>query len=60
MVALTTFVLLFLLTGSVVLPLKTLLMNVLTLAATLGMLVLPSRRAGSTRRWTTSAPPPWR
>ena len=32
--------LLFMLTGSVLLPLKTLLMNVLTLAATLGMLVL--------------------
>jgi uncharacterized membrane protein YdfJ with MMPL/SSD domain len=35
-----TFVLLFALTGSVVLPLKTLLMNGLTLAATLGILVL--------------------
>jgi len=39
-VALTTLVLLFLLTGSVLLPLKTLLMNVLTLGATLGILVL--------------------
>lgn len=39
LVALTTLVLLFLLTGSVVLPLKTLLMNVLTLAATLGVIV---------------------
>ena len=39
-VALTTFVLLFLLTGSVILPLKTLVMNALTLAATLGVLVL--------------------
>ena len=35
-----TLVLLFLLTGSIVLPLKTLLMNALTLAATLGVLVL--------------------
>jgi RND superfamily putative drug exporter len=39
LIALTTFVLLFLLTGSVVLPLKTLLMNILTLAATLGLIV---------------------
>ncbi|HEU4392421.1 MAG TPA: MMPL family transporter [Solirubrobacterales bacterium] len=39
-VALTTIVLLFLLTGSVLLPLKTLLMNTLTLGATLGILVL--------------------
>ena len=39
-VALTTLVLLFLLTGSVLLPLKTLLMNTLTLGATLGVLVL--------------------
>jgi RND superfamily putative drug exporter len=39
LIALTTLVLLFLLTGSVVLPLKTLLMNVLTLAATLGVMV---------------------
>ena len=39
-VALTTLVLLFLLTGSVLLPLKTLLMNMLTLGATLGILVL--------------------
>jgi uncharacterized membrane protein YdfJ with MMPL/SSD domain len=35
-----TFVLLFLLTGSVVLPLKSLLMNVLTLSAAFGLLVL--------------------
>ncbi len=39
-IALTTLVLLFLLTGSVLLPLKTLLMNALTLGATLGLLVL--------------------
>jgi uncharacterized membrane protein YdfJ with MMPL/SSD domain len=39
-VALTTLILLFLLTGSVLLPLKTLLMNSLTLGATLGVLVL--------------------
>ncbi len=39
-VAATTCVLLFLLTGSVVLPLKTLLMNAITLAATLGIVVL--------------------
>jgi uncharacterized membrane protein YdfJ with MMPL/SSD domain len=36
----TTFALLFLMTGSVVLPLKALLMNVLTLSATFGVLVL--------------------
>lgn len=40
LVVLLTVVLLFLLTGSVLLPLKTLLMNTLTLAATLGILVL--------------------
>jgi putative drug exporter of the RND superfamily len=39
-VAVTTLVLLFLLTGSVLLPIKTLLMNSLTLGATLGILVL--------------------
>jgi len=39
-VALTTLLLLFLLTGSVLLPLKTLVMNALTLGATLGILVL--------------------
>ncbi len=39
-IALTTFVLLFLLTGSIILPLKTLLMNALTLAAVLGVIVL--------------------
>ena len=39
-VALTTLVLLFGLTGSVLLPLKTLVMNSLTLGATLGILVL--------------------
>lgn len=39
-VAFTTLLLLFLLTGSVLLPLKTLLMNTLTLGATLGVLVL--------------------
>ena len=39
-VGLTTFVLLFLLTGSIILPLKTLLMNALTLAAVLGIVVL--------------------
>jgi putative drug exporter of the RND superfamily len=39
-IAVTTLILLFLLTGSVLLPLKTLLMNVLTLGATLGVLVL--------------------
>ena len=39
-ISLTTMFLLFLLTGSVILPLKTLLMNVLTLGATLGILVL--------------------
>ena len=36
----TTLLLLFLLTGSVVLPVKTLVMNALTLAATLGVVVL--------------------
>jgi RND superfamily putative drug exporter len=35
-----TLLLLFLLTGSIILPLKTLLMNALTLAATLGLLVV--------------------
>jgi len=39
-IAVTTLVLLFLLTGSVLLPVKTLLMNCLTLGATLGILVL--------------------
>ncbi|HEY5815854.1 MAG TPA: MMPL family transporter [Solirubrobacterales bacterium] len=39
-VVLTTLVLLFLLTGSVLLPIKTLVMNSLTLGATLGILVL--------------------
>lgn len=38
-IAVTTLLLLFMLTGSVVLPLKTLLMNVLTLAGTLGVIV---------------------
>ena len=38
-VCLTTAILLFLLTGSVVLPLKTLILNVLSLSATLGFLV---------------------
>ena len=36
----TTFLLLFMLTGSVLLPLKALLMNAMTLAATLGIVVL--------------------
>jgi RND superfamily putative drug exporter len=36
----TTLILLFLLTGSLILPLKTLLMNAMTLGATLGILVL--------------------
>ena len=39
-ICLITLVLLFMLTGSVLLPLKTLLMNALTLAATLGVLVI--------------------
>lgn len=39
-IALTTLVVLFLLTGSLLLPLKTLAMNSLTLGATLGILVL--------------------
>lgn len=38
--AITTLVILFLMTGSVVLPVKALVMNALTLAATLGLLVL--------------------
>lgn len=38
-IALTAFVLLFAVTGSVVLPIKALLMNILTLSATLGVLV---------------------
>jgi RND superfamily putative drug exporter len=39
-VALVTMLLLFLLTGSVILPIKTLVMNALTLGATLGVIVL--------------------
>jgi uncharacterized membrane protein YdfJ with MMPL/SSD domain len=39
-VAVATFAVLFLMTGSVVLPLKALVMNVLTLSATFGLLVL--------------------
>ena len=39
-VALATLVILFLMTGSVILPVKALLMNVLTLSATFGILVL--------------------
>jgi putative drug exporter of the RND superfamily len=39
-VTLTTLIVLFFLTGSILLPLKTLLMNCLTLGATLGILVL--------------------
>ena len=39
-IVLTTLVILFLLTGSVLLPIKTLVMNSLTLGATLGILVL--------------------
>jgi RND superfamily putative drug exporter len=40
LVAAAMFVLLFMLTGSILLPIKTLLMNTLTLSATLGLLVL--------------------
>jgi uncharacterized membrane protein YdfJ with MMPL/SSD domain len=40
LVAVAMFCVLFLLTGSIVLPIKTLLMNALTLSATLGLLVL--------------------
>jgi uncharacterized membrane protein YdfJ with MMPL/SSD domain len=40
LLVLTTVVLLFLMTGSVVLPIKALLMNVLTLSATFGLVVL--------------------
>ena len=40
LVATSTFILLFLLTGSVILPLKTLLMNVLSIAAAFGLTVL--------------------
>ena len=39
-IAATTLIILFLLTGSVLLPLKTLLMNAMTLGATLGIVVL--------------------
>ena len=39
-VCVTTLFLLFMLTGSVILPIKTLMMNTLTLAASLGILVL--------------------
>ncbi len=44
LIVLLTVVLLFLLTGSVLLPLKTLLMNTMTLAATLGILVIVFER----------------
>ena len=44
LVAVAMFIVLFLLTGSVILPIKTLLMNVLTLAATLGLIVLAFER----------------
>jgi RND superfamily putative drug exporter len=40
LLAVTTFTILFLMTGSVVLPIKALVMNVLTLSATFGVLVL--------------------
>ena len=40
LLAVTTFTILFLMTGSVVLPIKALLMNLLTLSATFGILVL--------------------
>ena len=40
LIAATTLIILFLLTGSVLLPLKTLLMNAMTLGATLGIVVL--------------------
>lgn len=40
LVAASTFILLFLLTGSVILPIKTLVMNVLSIAAALGLTVL--------------------
>jgi RND superfamily putative drug exporter len=40
LLAITTFAILFLMTGSVVLPIKALVMNVLTLSATFGILVL--------------------
>ena len=40
LLAITTLVILFLMTGSVVLPVKALIMNMLTLSATLGLLVL--------------------
>ncbi len=39
-VALATFVVLFLMTGSVILPIKAIVMNVLTLSAAFGLLVL--------------------
>jgi RND superfamily putative drug exporter len=44
LIGLLTVALLFLLTGSVLLPLKTLLMNTMTLAATLGILVIVFER----------------
>jgi RND superfamily putative drug exporter len=40
LIAATTTILLFLLTGSLILPIKTLVMNVLSIAATLGVLVI--------------------
>ena len=65
LIVLLTVVLLFLLTGSVLLPLKTLLMNALTLAACLGILVLDLRASASwstcstTRARTPSRSPAW-
>ena len=58
--SLTTFVLLFMLTGSVILPIKTLLMNALTLAATLGIIVLGFQEGCSRARSTTPARTPSR
>ncbi len=52
-IAAITFVLLFLMTGSVVLPLKALLLNVLSLTAAFGALGGYSRRATSARLGTT-------
>lgn len=50
LIAVTTFVLVFLFTGSVLLPIKALVMNVLALSTVLGV-VTPSP---SGCRWTTS------
>jgi uncharacterized membrane protein YdfJ with MMPL/SSD domain len=56
-ISLIIFVLMFLLTGSIVIPVKTLLMNALTLAATLGALVLAFQHGWLTGPLSYEGPP---